>query len=627
VTRLLIWDSTGAPPPTADRVLYWNGYGGSDGGQFILDYCERNSVRLRDRYTAWIHDLGETRIRDRRLVDHLAGPGAPSLWWMSLLVEKSFAKSPVLNDVIRVLALDEILRETRPTHVTLASPNGPLNAAIEGTCAGYGIPYVWDRSASAEALDGERTTGWRGFVRRLPHPVQAVAYLVRELVAARAFRRIERPVWVAGPEARFFCSYFFNLSAADATEGRFRSAYWGELHESMAEAGLTPNWLHLFVPNAVTPTPADASRLVETFNREAPGRGRHAILQSYLSPMAAMRAVARWIRTAVASSRLTGIERAFRPSGGEARLWPLLADDWRSSIRGATAMANAIYVELFAAALQTLPPQPGGYYLCENQAWERALVDAWHRKQSAPIVAVPHSTRSFWDLRFAHDSRTLASRLPYPLPWPDDTTVNGAAALTIFNGESIPSDQLVKAEALRYTYLRGMLARTDRATSRGKRPIEVLVLGDYSPDATTRMLRLLAAIDPIAARQIHLTLKPHPRSPVDRDDHPGLEFDVRMTPLEQLLSNADVAFSSNKTSAAVDAYVAGVPVVVMLEPRELNYSPLRGHPGVTFVSTPSQAAASFLAAAPAPRARDDFFFLDRGLPRWTQLLVSSGRFS
>ena len=76
------------------------------------------------------------------------------------------------------------------------------------------------------------------------------------------------------------------------------------------------------------------------------------------------------------------------------------------------------------------------------------------------------------------------------------------------------------------------------------------------------------------------------------------------------------------TSAAVDAYLAGLPVVVMLDETELNFSPLRGQPGVRFVGTPEELADALQAGhgATAYPDRKDFFFLDPALPRWRRLL-------
>ena len=96
-----------------------------------------------------------------------------------------------------------------------------------------------------------------------------------------------------------------------------------------------------------------------------------------------------------------------------------------------------------------------------------------------------------------------------------------------------------------------------------------------------------------------------------------------MEPIAKLLAECDVAYTSAATSAAVDAYCAGVPIVSVLDPNTLNLSPLRGFDGVLFASTPEELAAALTSAATAPNTSGDqqeFFTLDPELPRWKKLL-------
>jgi serine/threonine protein kinase HipA of HipAB toxin-antitoxin module len=61
----------------------------------------------------------------------------------------------------------------------------------------------------------------------------------------------------------------------------------------------------------------------------------------------------------------------------------------------------------------------------------------------------------------------------------------------------------------------------------------------------------------------------------------------------------------------------------MLDDQALNFSPLRGSPTVSFVSTSMEMAIAFDRASTgvieAPD-REGFFFLDSQMPRWTALL-------
>ena len=139
-------------------------------------------------------------------------------------------------------------------------------------------------------------------------------------------------------------------------------------------------------------------------------------------------------------------------------------------------------------------------------------------------------------------------------------------------------------------------------------------------------MNLLAQALPALPAGTVITVKPHPGCPIHLADYPSLCMLVTMEPFSKLLVECDVAYTSEATAAAVDAYCAGVPIVSMLDRNTLNLSPLRGCEGVLFASTPEVLAASLTSAATAPRTQGDqqkFFTLDQELPRWRKLLLDS----
>ena len=155
-------------------------------------------------------------------------------------------------------------------------------------------------------------------------------------------------------------------------------------------------------------------------------------------------------------------------------------------------------------------------------------------------------------------------------------------------------------------------------------PLELLVVTDYHEAGTATMLRMLTAARPLLTQPVRITVKPHPNLMVRPTDHPALNLTVVTDPLAQVLPRYDLVFASNNTSASVDAFVAGLPVLVSLDATQLNFSPLRGRAGVRFVGDAPALARALDEAAATPSApsaeTERFFHLDRSLPRWRRLL-------
>ena len=58
---------------------------------------------------------------------------------------------------------------------------------------------------------------------------------------------------------------------------------------------------------------------------------------------------------------------------------------------------------------------------------------------------------------------------------------------------------------------------------------------------------------------------------------------VETNQLKQVIEEYQVVYASSTTSAAIDAYCSGIPVVALIDGTQLNLSPLRGLKGVKFV--------------------------------------------
>ena len=110
-------------PRNQCNYYLWNGYAETAAVHSLLRYVENHAERLRGKYLAWIHDLGESRIEGKRIIDHLAFLDGLSYWWMTLFVEKSFGKSLSMTDAIRLFALEDIVSDQKPGKLKLVSAN------------------------------------------------------------------------------------------------------------------------------------------------------------------------------------------------------------------------------------------------------------------------------------------------------------------------------------------------------------------------------------------------------------------------------------------------------------------------------------------------------------------------
>jgi len=579
-----------------------------------LKYAEGKSKQFRAKYLEWIHNIGQRRVDGKRIVDHLVLDPGLSYWWLTRVAEKNMYTSPI-SDVVRLFALEDILERKSIHALRVVSRDPRLASTLESLCERRGIEYELQRPSLSTRERPDRVSPSKATHTLL---IEALRALARHLRVARCLKGAARTGWFSGADTVFLCDYFVNVDRSEADQGRFRSAYWGALADFLSQWDLKKNWLH---HNAAYPGPV-ALQWLTTFNANREQEGFHTFLKAFKSWAGTVRILVRWVRLSAICWRLGELDDPFRPSDSALELWPLVRDQMRESLMGATAMENLIAVELFDRALGAAPHQTKGLYLCENAPWERAMIHAWRRHGHGHLVGVAHTTVRYWDLRYATDPQTEVSDDPSPIPRPDAIAVNGVVAREALLTTGAPEKDIVECEALRYMYLAD--AHPAPANSgRPGGPLKVLVVGDINRTFTGRLLRLLADAAPHLADASAIGVKAHPASPLQNGEFPTLEFAVVSEPLGEALSRFDVAFASSTTSGAVDAWLAGLPVVVMLDDTELNFSPLRGKSGVRFVSTPDELVTALRESDVwrSEKHQEDFFYLDPRLPKWQAILT------
>jgi surface carbohydrate biosynthesis protein (TIGR04326 family) len=109
VTAIVVWDQAQMPPAGTGAVLCWRSYAHGGSVSSVPRYLEAHADRIRSKYLAFIHDLGESLVAGRRVIDHLDFGDGFSYWWMTTIAEKSPLKSSRIYDCLRMFALEEML--------------------------------------------------------------------------------------------------------------------------------------------------------------------------------------------------------------------------------------------------------------------------------------------------------------------------------------------------------------------------------------------------------------------------------------------------------------------------------------------------------------------------------------
>jgi surface carbohydrate biosynthesis protein (TIGR04326 family) len=157
-----------------------------------------------------------------------------------------------------------------------------------------------------------------------------------------------------------------------------------------------------------------------------------------------------------------------------------------------------------------------------------------------------------------------------------------------------------------------------------KKPLHILVFGDFLSSTNRSIFACLEVVAKSLPNNTVFLFRAHPAYPLKTMDYPELKLVVAEGSLIDLFNQSDVAFTSNITSAAVDAYSFGLPVIQMLDGNSFNTSPLRGLSNVIYISTPLQMlkALEELKYYKVKKI-DPYFYFNDNLERWKKLLSNA----
>lgn len=614
IIDVLVWDLENIPNKSEKKIILWSGLSENEIFFSITKFVEDNSLLLRTKYLKWVFELGEININGKSLIENLKIRENLSFWWLTQISEKcNFAKSPQIDNVIKLFAFIEWNKGKQIESLEIVSKNEHLIKFFKIFCEIHNIQFV-NRYKSFNLIEYIKQ-------KRLIVFIRTIYWVFKYFIKNFKIVISKSKMWKNSKSEITIISYLFNFNIKAFNENKFESCYWGTLPNILSTNGLKTRWLHLYVGGGIFKNIKEADTKVDELSFYNNDNQEHILLESFLTVNIFIKAIIDWFRIIRKHSVLKN--SIIKNKYEKISLFPFFDNDAILSIYGINALDNLLKLHLFKAAFIGLSKQNIGIYLQENQGWEVALNYNWKESGHNRLIAFPHSTVRFWDLRYYFDYRLFRNKRISNLPFPDLIACNGEVIKKNLIDGGYNSEDLVEAESLRYLDLLKINHDSELKSFRKKENINLLVLGDYSYKNTVFQLSLLEDAFSKIQRELTIRFKAHPACPINIAQYSKLNMKLVTEPLYEILDWADVTFSSESTSAAVDSFISGKEVLIALNFKALNFSPLKDFENVYFLSTSNSLADhlnSFSCNNPMDKNRNEFFYLDKELPKWKKLL-------
>ena len=604
-------------------TVLWRNYDTKARNDVVSIPClvEDNAESLRARYLAWIYDLGETKVKGKRIVDHLEIRPGLSFWWMTLLTQKcTYAASPNIYHAIRLLACEDICKCPNVRKIKVVTPNSELASEFRSWCIEK--RHEFEVTLLKPCLSA--SVNWRVIMNRFSKPplgfCSAFLYYMRRLPLQRKGVSARD----AFHEGIMLFDILTHLKKPSADSGTFQSGYWTKLPKLIRHLGLKANWGHFFYKHHATPNTTSARNVIDELNKNK--TEKHFLIDAHFDLKCLTRTLFDFCRLIWKGFSIRQFPICF-PEGSRFSFRHILRKDWQVSLFGKSAAGPLCQLNALEAFLCSIPKQRVGIYIQENQPWEIALLHAWRSNGHGKIIGTPHTTIRFWDLRYFYDPKTFENNDKNTLPTPDKIAVNGPVARAAYNTGLGSIDRLIEVEALRFIgtkeYKSGVKRLSPNDSVVNRKPV-LLVATDLLDNNTTIQLEWVAEAKKAIQNTWGIVVRPHPASDFAYAKYPHWQGLVDRGDLAQLLKRVDVVFCSNASSIAVDGCLAGKRILTMLDGNTLNFSPLRSlNSSTNITSAEGLKAGLFAYTFNKANKKLSYFFLSKDLQKWKRLFSES----
>lgn len=623
-----------------ELVVHWEKRDVPAGEYSLPGLLDKNIIRIRGEHMRWAFATGLADFGGKILSDIFECGETPSMWWTSLVYERHPKLSPWLYPLYKLRSLEIFMEKEKVTSLRLAGGDGKLEKTLRSCCQARGIEFTWDNN--------EQTDSDRGLLKKLyylmPAPLRAVvryahwwAAIRRKLPHAR-----ELPQAAPGRLAASIITYFPNIDIHEAAQGRFRSRYWEDLHEALNAEARRENpdgphftrWVFIRFPSTQLSF-SQCRKISREFGRHDRDGLSFNYLEDFLSFADLRASLGRWLRLCFKSLL---VQRKFRRkccfSGSTLNFWPYLKEQWAESFRGWRCLERCLQNRAFKSYYKLAGKQRWTLFPLENCPWERMLTEAARSVAgNGPVYGAQHSIIRPTDFRYFDDPLTFSTQ-PCAVFQPDIFGSNGRSASTQWLDAGMPASRMRQLEALRYQYL----AASETEKSDGSDlppepgiPLEMpaekrmLVLTSFFQDETDAHLRLLGqALKAGILKDWQISIKPHPYLPVEKWLASMPKENIKNVgivdaPLVGLLRKGILAWTSNSTTASLEAAIKGLPLMVMAPKGDFDLCPIQNIPGLARTAT-LEDVEKHLSSPPLVDMPPGYLDLEPGLRKWRSLL-------
>jgi len=539
--------------------ILWNDYNSHENNISILDYIEKNSELIKRRYIELIEEIAFYKINGKKLHEVFSIEKNFSYWWITDVYEKSLYKHSSINEILKILALEEIIKDNKITKILIKNFCEKIFKSVKQICKANQILLEGE---SKKLLNIKKIFFFNiifSFLNFLRFIIKRISF-IKSNINKKNIKNL-------------FCSYFTYIDFEKLKKNLYHSEYWGSLLNGKNKIIKESHFLHIFFPTKNI-SYIGAMKAIKKINNNT--NNKHFFIEEFFTVRIFYKIIKYWV---INIFRYLKYRKSIQQHLAEknSTIWYLLQDELEENFCGTSSFINMYYFYLFKELSKSISTVDKTFFLYENQGWEKSFVFNFKKISNNKIFGVQHSTVRYWDLRYNIDMKHNEARV-FKNFHPDYYAVNGDDSFVKLIANGYGYETIKKVEAIRYE---NVLKKMNSNNIIKNNTSSILIAGDYSVESNLNIASSLNNLDDQLISKFNFTLKEHPLR--EMSNLLKFKFTKSSKSIDILKNNHNYAIVSNTTSAAVDLYLLGFQLIVIVDKYNVNLSPLKDNKDIFFL--------------------------------------------
>lgn len=456
------------------------------------------------------------------------------LVYASTIAEQGHNKGSFFLNLVKALVLESEIKKRKCSSIRYIGRDEDVTRVLRALCKQYEIKFSADSQEKKPFFH-----------------IRAIVFFFHLVLRCAISRTLAKKKLENLNSNTAVFSYLFNLKIVDKSSITFNQL--GNLPSIIENKNLKTHYYHLFPKSKEIKSFNDARQVLKTLNSNI--NQTHQLLEQSITWKDIVRILITWLKLSIRKLNLTiGINWKYS----------YLFHHLQESVYGPQAIQSLFHIYFFQNILSKDRFNTQGFYLQENQGWERILLYQWKKNQTSPIYGIAHASIRFWDTRY-YDHK-LISILP-AFPSPDLCLVNGPLAESMMVNSGYNRSNLRKIEALRYMNLK---ASTDGHCNKKN---QISIIGDIDYEDTIEILTILKNIMNTYELDFNILIRPHPSNDILKTSEYDIDYS---SSIQEIVKESQITVFSSNTTSILEALYVGGNLVTYVSGRKLNMSPLKG---------------------------------------------------